>query len=641
MGGIFQKPASTPEAIERSQPLALPPDEVAKLDEEAWYARVYRGDDVPQLTVRAVAMGTVLGFLLAFTNVYVSLKAAWTMNVALTACIVSFTLWAVLLKLRLARTPMSILENNCMQSTASAAGYSTGNVVGSTVPALLLLSVSPARPRGQQLPWLTLGAWVFLMALLGVAMAVPMKRSMINHDRLKFPSGIAAAETLHSLYSRGQEAISKGRALIAAALVATLSPLLMDLKLRRGEPLLPSTSRALDWLPARGVDAKTGARFLPSDWTAVLDHKLVLVGVGVIVGPRISASLMLGAVLLAFVVGPAGLTAGAVTAPSQAWLEIGLWVAAPMLLTSGLLSLAFSWRALRRSRRAAATTAAVRGRTEVPEVVFLAGTVVAGTGLVIVAHQVFATPVVLGVLAVVLTLVLSLAACRATGDSDITPIGPMAVLTQLAYGILMPKSAAANLVAAGITTSGAASSADLLTDWKSGYLLGASPRRQFVAQALGILPGTVATVLCYYLLIPDATAITGRGGAPPAFPAPAAQMWLAVSHVVTRGVASLHPMARWAMLAGAAVGVLLVLLERLPARWHRFIPSPIGLGMGFAYPFQYPFSMFIGGVIAWLWSRRNREHADRYAVPVASGVIAGESLVGVLAAVLNNFVIRG
>jgi putative OPT family oligopeptide transporter len=640
MGGLFQKPASTPEAIERSQPLALPPDEVAKLDEDAWYARVYRGDDVPQLTVRAVAMGAVLGFLLAFTNVYVSLKAAWTLNVALTACIVSFTVWTVLLKMRLARSPMSILENNCMQSTASAAGYSTGGVVGASVPALLLLSVSPATPHGRQMPWLTLAAWVFLMALLGVAMAIPMKRSMINHDRLKFPSGIAAAETLHSLYSRGAEAVSKGRALIGAALVATLSPLLMDLKLRHGEPLLPSTSRALDWLPGPGVDPKTGAHFLPSDWTAVLDHKLVLVGVGVIAGPRVSVSLMLGAVLLAFVVGPAGLAAGAVTAPSQAWLELGLWVAAPMLLASGLLSLAFSWRALRRSGRVPASSTEVRRRTEVPPVVFLVGTLVAGTGLVIIAHKVFETPVVLGVLAVVLTFALSLAACRATGESDITPLGPMAVLTQLLYGILMPRSAAANLMAAGVTTSGAASSADLLTDWKSGYLLGASPRRQFVAQMLGIVPGTVATVLCYYLLVPDATAITGSGGAPPAFPAPAAQMWLAVAHVVTRGLASLHPMARWAMLGGAAVGVLLVLLERLPPRWHRFIPSPIGLGMGFAYPFQYPFSMFIGGVIGWLWYRRNREHADRYAVPIASGAIAGESLVGVLAAVLNNFVIK-
>ena len=84
---LFQKPAATPEEVERSEPLALSPEEVAELDEEQWYARVYRGDEVPQLTVRAVLTGTALGFVLAFTNVYVGLKTGWSLNVALTACI--------------------------------------------------------------------------------------------------------------------------------------------------------------------------------------------------------------------------------------------------------------------------------------------------------------------------------------------------------------------------------------------------------------------------------------------------------------------------------------------------------------------------------------------------------------------------
>src|SRR3954447_26930237 len=106
----FQKPPSTPEEIARSGPLPIPPEEVANLDEQAWYQRVYgaRGQDVPQLTVRAVLMGTGLGFVLAFTNVYIGLKAAWTVNVALTACIVSFSLWQLLLRVGIARSPMSI-----------------------------------------------------------------------------------------------------------------------------------------------------------------------------------------------------------------------------------------------------------------------------------------------------------------------------------------------------------------------------------------------------------------------------------------------------------------------------------------------------------------------------------------------------
>jgi uncharacterized oligopeptide transporter (OPT) family protein len=119
-----------------------------------------------------------------------------------------------------------------MQSTASAAGYSTGSMISAAIPALLLLTVTPQRPGGQHLPWPVLAGWTFCMAMLGVVMAIPMKRTMINKERLKFPSGIAAATTLQSLYSHGAEALQKARALLYAALVAGLTPLLMDLKLR-------------------------------------------------------------------------------------------------------------------------------------------------------------------------------------------------------------------------------------------------------------------------------------------------------------------------------------------------------------------------------------------------------------------------
>jgi hypothetical protein len=453
---VFQKPASTPEEIARSGPLAIPPEEVATLDEKAWYQRVYgaRGDDVPQLTVRAVLMGSGLGFLLAFTNVYIGLKAAWTVNVALTACIVSFSLWQVLLRVGLARTSMSILENNCMQSTASAAGYSTGQMITCGLPALLLLSVTPATPGGQPLPWWQVAAWVFFMALLGVVMAVPMKRSMINHDRLKFPSGIAAAETLHSLYSRAAETAGKARVLLYAAMTAGITPLLMDLRVRAGGTLLPSVSRALDWLPARGVDPRTGARFVPSDWTMVLDHKLVMAGVGILVGLRVCASMVLGGLLLAYVVGPLGLSAGAVTEPGQAWLEIGLWVGAPMLVCSGLLSLLFSARALARGVRGLTSrNLSVTGNVEVPFAVFVAGVAIAGSALVVMGHLYFQISWAVGVLSLGMVFALSLAACRATGESDITPTGPMATLTQLAYGLLMPSSARANLLMASVTAA--------------------------------------------------------------------------------------------------------------------------------------------------------------------------------------------
>ena len=150
---LFQKVARTPEEIEASQPLAIPPDVVAQMSEQEWYAKAYLGEDAPQLTIRAVVMGSLLGFLLAFTNLYIGLKTGWHLGIAITACILSYALWNGMVKTGVAKTPMSILENNCMQSTASAAGYSTGGTMVSAIAALLILSATPENPQGQHLPW--------------------------------------------------------------------------------------------------------------------------------------------------------------------------------------------------------------------------------------------------------------------------------------------------------------------------------------------------------------------------------------------------------------------------------------------------------------------------------------------------------
>src|SRR3954453_230112 len=110
------------------------------------------------------------------------------------------------------------------------------------------------------------------MALLGVTVAIPLKRNLINRQRLKFPSGIAAATMLQSLYSHGAEAVRKARVLLVSALISGTTPLLMDLRLRASDSLLPADSRVFGFLPTRGLDPATGAPLPPSAWTVVLDH---------------------------------------------------------------------------------------------------------------------------------------------------------------------------------------------------------------------------------------------------------------------------------------------------------------------------------------------------------------------------------
>ena len=188
--------------------------------DRVWFRTYFRGEGTPQLTLRAVLMGGILGALMSVSNLYTTLKLGWAFGVAITACVLSYAIWNAFVAVGFARTKMTLLENNCMQSTASAAGYSTGGTMATAVGALLLISGDAGR-----LGWLPVGLWVLFTALLGVFLAIPMKRQMINHDQLAFPSGIAAAETLRSLYAQGRESVLKARALILSLVVGALSAL--------------------------------------------------------------------------------------------------------------------------------------------------------------------------------------------------------------------------------------------------------------------------------------------------------------------------------------------------------------------------------------------------------------------------------
>jgi uncharacterized oligopeptide transporter (OPT) family protein len=495
-----------------------------------------------------------------------------------------------------------------------------------------------------------------------------MKRNLINHERLKFPSGTAAAVLLRSLYSEGTDALVKARALVYAAVAAGIVPLVKDLDLFRStdaagkvarSALIPSSFSMLklfDWLPRIGGGGKA---YPLSDWNVKLDYGPALLAAGMLVGLRVTVSMVVGGLVQVLVLGPIGLgyswtnAAGklvtAVLKPASAWKDVGVWVGAPLLVTSGILSFAFQWRTIVRafsgfgggsSRASAAEGGATPASVEVPTSWFVIGAGLSGVGIVVLAQLYFDIPLVYGVFAVLLTFVLALVACRATGESDITPTGAMGKIMQLTYGVLMQQNATANLMTAGITAGASSASADLLTDLKSGYLLGANPRRQFVAQLLGIVPGTVATVLGYFILVPSAAALTGEGGSDPAFPAPAAQQWAAVAKVFKLGFANLHPMAQQGIYGGLAVGAMLVLLERALPKYKAWLPSATGIGLGLILPFYQSLSMFLGAVIAAIAASRKGSRAGDLVVPVASGMIAGESIVGVVVAALNNFVLK-
>ena len=672
---LFQPAPRTPEEIEHCKPLDIPPEEVQELTEAEWYRRVYRGD-VPQLTVRAVLMGSILGFLLAFTNLYIGLKAGWALGVVITAALMCFAIWRGLLAVGLAKSPMGVLEMNCMASTASSAGYATGGTMVSAIAALLMLSATEQNQAGEHIPIPVLLMWTGFLGFLGTVMAIPLKRNLINQERLRFPTGTAAAVTIQSLFSEGGKAMRKAKALFISTGLSTLFPLLLALQFvkevgadgkARFRALLPDSSKVFDWLPSPGVNPVTGKPTRVSDWLWHLDHDPFMVAAGAIVGLRVTISMILGGIVLYYGIGiramntvwisPKGEALRAISDPAAAWKEAGLWFGVAILVAAGLTSFALQWRTIvrafrgfagRRSSSPADTLLARRiEETEVPMAWFTWGVLVFSAGVIWLADAHFHIPWYYGVLAIAMTFILSLVACRATGETDITPTRALGKIMQLTYGGLIPQNATANLMTASITANAAGNSADLLTDLKGGYLLGANPRRQFMAQFLGVVSGTFATVLGFRIMVPDATALNGvvnEAGEmvrQPAFPAPAARSWEAVARVFRDGFDSMHPMHQQLAFWGLGIGCVLVLMEAFIPRGRRWLPSATGFGMGMIFGFNYAISMFLGALVAWLWSREGRQSHDDYMLPIAAGVIAGSSLMGVVVGILNGMFFSG
>jgi len=591
--------------------------------ERQWYEQVYRGrgDSMLQLTWRAVVMGSVLGALLSLTNLYIGLKAGWGFGVAITACILSYAIWTSLYRMGLARTPMTILENNCMQSTASSAGYSTGGTLISAFAAYMLLN-------GSTLPLPTMIAWVFFLSVLGVTMAVPMKRQMINLEQLRFPSGIAAAETLRALHAVGDTGMRSARALAWAGALAIVGKFW-------AEGLVLVSPKLAPFMITSWVTTLNQRVFGPA-WmgrTVMLSWEPMFIAAGAITGLRVSWSMLLGSVTAWMIFAPIlqhhGVIEGSGYAAIVQWT---LWGGVACMVTSSLLSFALQWRT---ALRAFADLRAMFGggrksahdplaAIETPASWFVSGQVVGFLGLAWLGHETFGMPYWQTAVAVLLSFALALVACRVTGETDTTPVGAMGKITQLVFGALSPGNVNVNLMSANITAAAAGSSADLLTDLKSGYLLGAHPRKQFIAQFAGIFVGTLVSVLCFRLLVPDASVLGSDQ-----FPAPAAQTWRAVAIALSEGLAALGPVKFWSIAIGGLVGMVLTLLPRIfPAREH-LIPSPAGLGLAWTFHWYYGLLFFIGAALGWWVQKRHPKLSEEFTFPVASGWIAGESLMGV------------
>ncbi|WP_122869188.1 OPT family oligopeptide transporter [Pseudomonas viridiflava] len=553
-----------------------------------------------ELSLRAVVTGIVLGILLTPSNVYAGLKIGWSFNMSIIALLIGYGIWQGLARRSSTQLPWTLHESNINQTVASAAASIISGGLVAPIPAYTLLT-------GQQLDAIPMIAWVFSVSFLGIWIAWYLRPSLLNDKALKFPEGMATLETLLHIYNHGHEAAIRLKVLLSAALLSA--------SVKWVDTFMWALPR---WSPNAQLERLT--------FTA--DPSLLLVGFGAIIGIRVGLTLLLGAALAWGGLAPWLLEQGLVQLPPDssgpqfaALVEWLLWPGVSLMVCSTLASLAIRLWSLHK------TTRAEGGKTwTLPKPGPAAGFALAIVLVVSLQGLLFGINLWMALLTIPLAICLAAVAARVVGATGIPPIGAIGQLSQLSFGIVAPGQVPINLMSANTAGGSAGQCTDLMNDFKVGRAIGATPRKQLIAQTLGIFVGSIVGVFAYLALIPDPQNMLLTEE----WPAPAVATWKAVAQTLTHGLDSLSTSIRWAIFIGGLAGLLLGILDSvLPARRARFLPSTAALGLAFVLPASVSLMMALGAIVTWLVSCRWASLTERFAITAAAGLIAGESITGV------------
>ena len=576
-------------------------------------------------SARAVIAGCLLGSIVSAMNIYLGLRIGWSIGGSLIAAILGFAVFNAMLKAGIITRAFGVLEVNITQTAGSAAGTMTS-------AAGLLAAIPAMGMLGYEFTIAQLYMWAASVAYLGVFFAVPLRRQMVLVEKLRFPTGTATAETIKAMFSSGAEADRKAKVLMLWALGAG------------GWTIASYFVPQIEHPPIEFIGLS-----LPAAWTFSLLLSPMMWGVGLLIGPRIGLSMAAGAVVGWLILGGTAVSAGWAEGPmvdeeSGHWVSGGLmkydtgvrgwilWTGVAIMVGDALTNLALSWKTIVNTfRRSTGGDDVVDDAPDtIPNSWWMGGLAVASTATVITTYFLFDIPVHLSIVAIGMSSVLAMIATRSTGETDINPIGGMGKVTQLVFGGIAPGMVSTNLMAAGITGSGASQAGDMMQDLKTGHLLGASPRGQFKAQLIGIAAGILFCVPVYVLF----DNVYEIGG--PELPAPAAMAWKAVAVLLAEGVGALPPMALDAVALGLAFGIWMPVMGKLgPDKWKPYLPSGLAFGIAMIVPAYYSLAMCGGSLLLVLWKRLKPEQCAALAFAVAAGTVAGEGLMGIVKALFT------
>lgn len=590
-----------------------------------------------ELTVRGILLGGAITLVFTAANVYLGLKVGLTFATAIPAAVISM---AILRNF----ANHSIVENNIVQTVASAAG--TLSAIIFVLPGLIMVGWWTGFPY-----WTTVALCAF-GGILGVMYSIPLRRALVTGSDLPYPEGVAAAEVLKvGDSSGGVEDNRVGIRVIAfGALVAAGFGLLANLKV------------LANYVAAYFRVGAGGSMFGAS-------LSLALIGVGHLIGMTVGIAMLVGLVISFGMLLPIRTIGAFRTDESVTDVIDGIFVHEVRFIGAGAIAVAAIWTLLKILRPIIKgitdALASARNRREgqlvditerdIPFPIVI-GTVVAllipialllwafdrGTALqgsaagIIVASVIF-----IFVIGLVIAAVCGyMAGLIGSSNSPISGVGILtvliaAVLIKLVYGQASDTQSVAlvafTLFVAAITFGVATISNDNLQDLKTGQLVGATPWKQQVALVIGVLFGSA--------IIPPVLDLMQRAfgflGAPGATDNALAAPQAALISSLAKGV--FGESLDWSLIGlGAAIGVGIVIADEILTRTTRFGLPPLAVGMGMYLPMSLTLIIPLGALLGWFYNRwadrtgGNVERKKRLGVLLATGMIVGESLYGVI-----------
>ena len=577
-----------------------------------------------ELTAASIFAAMLVAGVMGLAYPYMVLKLGFGPNVSIVSAFFGFIVLSVI-----ARTSYNRFQNNIVQTAGtSAASTAFMCIVLASFDMLReskLVTFTLAPTPEQTFVWLTVSS------LLGVLLAVPLRRHFVVDEKLPFPDGTAAAETLKVLdpprgTAKGDlEWVQARRAAIVLGVGLLLSAALMlfreDAQIFR---FIPES-----WNTGDLTLGVAGASFVVAAMGVGFSYSLLSIGSGIIIGVRISFWLLVGGAL-AWILAPYLLVQEGILPDRPTRTQVLYWIMWPaiaMVVAGGMTILAVRWRLLAEAFRA--VSAAGTSKDEFPLSLVIIGVVGLTAALCYLQELYFGLPIWMSLVMIVLSVPLMLVGLRALGETNWGPISSLSNLMQGLFAAIAPGNINANILGNGATGTIASTSEGLMQDYRAGYLIGSTPRAMTIAQIIGAPIGAAALAWSYPLLV----STYGIVGDNAQLAAPTARRAAGFAEALSAGVDKLPATALIAAGVAILLGIAFALMEQ-ERRWRWLVPSPTGLSIGALIPFVANAPILVGAIFGALWAAIAPRSASIYLIPLASGFIAGEALIAIFVPVL-------